>query len=107
MLWDPQVIVTNDPNFYASVVERIPLWQQRCRRCAGKRVYLAPHLPFGWFDYPPGAQSPDRPGWLAGSCYPDSSARPAAEVATSTALFYHREPTPRSSTRCSRPVAPR
>jgi len=68
VLWDPEIIVTNDPNFYRDVWN-LPVWNSvtAVRR---KRVYLSPHLPFGWFDYPPGANRLIGLEWLAEILYP-------------------------------------
>lgn len=52
ILWNPQVILTTDPNFW-----RRAQTDRRWRAIAAveaKRVHLSPHLPFGWFDFPPG-----------------------------------------------------
>jgi iron complex transport system substrate-binding protein len=53
ILWNPQVIVTTDPNFWRSVWSD-PRWRA-VDAVTRKQVFLSPHLPFGWFDFPPGA----------------------------------------------------
>ena len=95
ILWDPQVIVTNDPNFYTDVWND-PVWATSLSAVRRKRVYLSPHLPFGWFDFPPGANRLIGLVWLSAILYPDLF-KPdlRREVATFYRLFYHREPTPR------------
>jgi len=94
ILWDPQVIVTNDPNFYASVFKD-PVWSTSLSAVRRKRVYLSPHLPFGWFDFPPGANRLIGLVWLSEILYPDLFKFDLKrEVATFYRLFYHREPTP-------------
>jgi iron complex transport system substrate-binding protein len=93
VLWDPQVIVTNDPNF-ARDVWSLPVWNSvsAVRR---KQVHLSPHLPFGWFDYPPGANRLIGLLWLSQILYPDLFRHDMKkEIATFYRLFYHREPTP-------------
>lgn len=91
VLWDPEVIVTNDPNFYRDVW-RLPVWNS-VTAVRKKRVYLSPHLPFGWFDYPPGANRLIGLEWLAQILYPDlfgfDLERDAAEFYR---RFYHRTP---------------
>jgi iron complex transport system substrate-binding protein len=53
ILWNPEVILTTDPNFWRSAWGD-PRW--RAVEAVGrKQVFLSPHLPFGWFDFPPGA----------------------------------------------------
>jgi iron complex transport system substrate-binding protein len=91
VLWDPEVIVTNDPNFYREVW-KLPVWSSvtAVRR---KRVYLAPHLPFGWFDFPPGANRVIGLEWLAEILYPDLFRFDLRrEVAEFYRRFYHQAP---------------
>ena len=92
VLWDPQVIVTNDPNFHADVGKH-PVWAS-ISAVRKKRVYLSPHVPFGWFDFPPGANRLIGLVWLSEILYPELF-RPdlKREIATFYRLFYHREPT--------------
>ncbi len=49
--WNPEVIVTIDPGFAATVRDN-PLWKG-VRAVREGRVYLAPKSPFNWFDFPP------------------------------------------------------
>jgi iron complex transport system substrate-binding protein len=92
VLWDPAIIVTNDPNFYRDVY-KLPVWNS-VSAVRKKRVYLSPHLPFGWFDYPPGANRLIGLMWLAEILYPDLFRFDLKEeVATFYKLFYHQEPT--------------
>ena len=91
LAWDPEVIVTTDPNFYA-VVRNHPAWAG-VRAVKAKRVYLSPHLPFGWFDFPPGPNRLIGLQWLAKILYPDlfkEDLRP--KILEFYRLFYHREP---------------
>jgi len=91
VLWDPQVIVANDPNFYREVW-KLPVWNS-VGAVRKKRVYLSPHLPFGWFDFPPGANRLIGLVWLADILYPDTFHHDLArEVKRFYALFYHQEP---------------
>ena len=53
ILWNPQVILTTDPRFWG-MVWNDPRWRA-VDAVSRKQVYLSPHLPFGWFDFPPGA----------------------------------------------------
>ena len=91
VLWDPQIIVTNDPNFYREVWT-LPIWNS-ISAVRAKRVYLSPHLPFGWFDYPPGANRLIGLLWLAEILYPQlfhfDLKREVAEFYT---RFYHQRP---------------
>lgn len=94
VLWDPAVIVTNDPNFYREVWA-LPVWGS-ISAVRKKRVYLSPHLPFGWFDYPPGANRLIGLLWLSEILYPEQFKHDLRkEVAGFYKLFYHQEPTPK------------
>ncbi len=93
VLWDPQIIVTNDPNFYREVWT-LPVWSS-VSAVRAKRVYLSPHLPFGWFDYPPGVNRLIGLEWLAEILYPGSFHFDyRRDVSEFYRLFYHRAPTP-------------
>ena len=93
ILWNPEVILTTDPNFWRLV------WQDARWRAVEavhrKQVYLSPHLPFGWFDFPPG---PNRllGIWWAGKllepeAFADVDLREKAREFHRR--FYHRVPT--------------
>jgi len=90
--WDPEVIFTSDPNFWAGV------WKDA--RWAGvsavrtRRVHLSPHLPFGWIDFPPGANRLLGLWWAGSLMYPQHfRVDLRAKVAEFHRNFYHREPT--------------
>jgi iron complex transport system substrate-binding protein len=90
--WQPEVIVTIDPNFYANVW-RDPLWQPVAAVRSG-RVYLAPNVPFGWIDFPPSINRLIGLHWLAKVLYPElfsEDLRPAVRDFYTRA--YHRTPT--------------
>jgi iron complex transport system substrate-binding protein len=91
LLWNPEVILTTDPNYWASVWGD-PRWRG-VRAVQAKRVYLSPNLPFGWFDFPPGANRLLGIWWAGKLLYPkefDLDLR--AKVAEFHRLFYHRDP---------------
>lgn len=93
VLWNPQVIVTNDPHFYREVW-KLSVWNS-VKAVRDKRVHLSPHLPFGWFDFPPGANRAIGLWWLGKVLYPDQfkDVDLAAKVREFYKLFYHQEPT--------------
>jgi iron complex transport system substrate-binding protein len=68
LAWAPEVIVTIDPNFHASV-RGDPLWRGVPAVRDG-RVYLAPNAPFGWVDFPPGLNRMLGLRWLCALLYP-------------------------------------
>lgn len=108
VLWDPAIIVTNDPNFYRDMW-KLPVWNG-VSAVRKKRVYLSPHLPFGWFDYPPGANRLIGLMWLSDILYPELFRHDLArDVTEFYRLFYHQAPTAEQVTRMlSEPgVAPR
>ena len=93
LLWNPEVILTTDPNFWKSALSD-PRWRAT-RAVETRRVHLSPHLPFGWFDFPPGANRLLGIWWAGKLLYPqpfgDVDLR--AKTAEFHRRFYHREPT--------------
>jgi iron complex transport system substrate-binding protein len=92
ILWNPEVILTTDPSFWSSVWDDAR-WRG-VKAVAAKRVYLSPHLPFGWFDFPPGANRLLGAWWAGKLLYPQSFADVdlRARVAEFHRRFYHRVP---------------
>jgi len=66
---DPEIIVTWDRNFFASVFHD-PLWQG-IEAVREGRVHLAPTAPFGRIDRPPSLNRMMGLIWMAGLFYPD------------------------------------
>ncbi|WP_226893558.1 iron ABC transporter substrate-binding protein [Nisaea sediminum] len=83
LAWNPDVILTTDPNFYERVWSD-EVWATLGAVKAG-RVYLSPTLPFGWFDRPPSANRLIGLRWLLAVLYPD---RFAGELEPETRAFY-------------------
>jgi iron complex transport system substrate-binding protein len=93
LLWNPEVILTTDPDFW-QLARTDPRWRA-VRAVEQGKVYLSPHLPFGWFDFPPGANRLLGIWWAGKLLYPrefDVDLR--AKVTEFHRRFYHREPTP-------------
>jgi len=91
LLWDPEAVLTTDPEFWRSAWTD-PRWRA-VTAVEKKRVFLSPHLPFGWFDFPPGANRLLGIWWAGKLLYPaafDIDLR--AKVSEFHRLFYHREP---------------
>ncbi len=99
--WDPEVIFTNDPNFYRDVWSDAR-WSA-IAAVRAKRVHLSPHLPFGWFDFPPGANRIIGLYWAGKILYPAQfPRRPAREDGgVLPPLLPPGAERQRSSTRCS------
>jgi iron complex transport system substrate-binding protein len=66
--WNPDVILVLNPAFYRSVATD-PLWAS-VKAVREKRIYLAPSLPYGWFDAPPGVNRLMGVRWLTSILYP-------------------------------------
>ena len=93
LAWDPEVIVTQDREFARGVLAD-PLWRP-VAAVRARRVHLAPSLPFGWLDGPPGVNRLVGVRWLIERLHPG---RAGGEAALQTAardfyrLFYGMEP---------------
>jgi iron complex transport system substrate-binding protein len=85
LVWNPDVIVTIDREFAASVA-RDPAWGSVAAVRNG-RVHLAPALPFGWVDLPPSVNRLIGLWWLAKILYPDLFPE---DLRTLTRDFYQR-----------------
>lgn len=70
LAWNPEVIVTTDPTFFASV-RRDPLWAP-IEAVRTRRIHLAPADPFGWIDFPPSINRLIGLRWLVRVLYPDA-----------------------------------
>lgn len=67
--WNPDIIITNDPEFYSKVYSDNN-WAQ-LNAVKNKEVYLSPQSPFKWFDRPVGANMIIGVPWTAKVIYPD------------------------------------
>ena len=68
--WNPDFVITIDPNFYA-MARNHPLWRDLPAVRAG-RFHLAPNVPFGWIDFPPSINRLIGLRWLARILYPEA-----------------------------------
>jgi iron complex transport system substrate-binding protein len=88
LLWNPEVIITIDRDFAASVTSD-PSWRSIAAVRAG-RVHLSPKLPFGWVDFPPSVNRIVGLWWLAKMLYPDRFHEDLAPITRDFyARFYH------------------
>jgi iron complex transport system substrate-binding protein len=91
LLWNPDVIVTIDQSF-AATVRGDPGWAPIAAVSAG-RVHLSPKLPFGWVDFPPSVNRLIGLWWLAKILYPDIFPEDLrAKTREFYAMFYHVSP---------------
>lgn len=67
--WDPDVIITNDIDFYNDVYTN-PNWAS-LKAVQNKDVYVSPVSPFKWFDNPVGVNMIMGLPWAAKVIYPD------------------------------------
>ncbi|MES2195208.1 MAG: iron ABC transporter substrate-binding protein [Pseudomonadota bacterium] len=85
LLWNPDVIVTIDQEFAASV-RSDPSWAA-VKAVRDNRVHLSPKMPFGWVDFPPSANRLIGLWWLAKILYPE---RFPEDLRALTQNFYSR-----------------
>jgi iron complex transport system substrate-binding protein len=85
LLWNPDVIVTIDQEF-AATVRNDPSWVA-VKAVRDNRVHLSPKMPFGWVDFPPSVNRLIGLWWLAKILYPE---RFPEDLRTLMADFYTR-----------------
>jgi iron complex transport system substrate-binding protein len=92
LVWNPDVIVTIDQEFAATVRDD-PAWSSLKAVRAG-RVHLSPKLPFGWVDFPPSVNRLIGLWWLAKILYPEKFPEDIkALTGDFYEKFYHVRPT--------------
>ena len=92
LLWNPQVIVTIDL-FFAATVRDDPGWAA-VDAVKNGRVHLSPKMPFGWVDFPPSVNRLIGLWWLAKILYPERFPEDMEKLTREFyTLFYHRTPT--------------
>src|SRR5262249_10074182 len=91
LLWNPDVIVTIDQDFAASLLGDRALTSLKAVR--HRRVHLSPKMPFGWVDFPPSVNRLIGLWWLAKILYPDKFPEDIrAQTRDFYTIFYHRTP---------------
>jgi iron complex transport system substrate-binding protein len=83
LVWNPDVIVVQEPAFYQRVFSD-PRWKN-IRAVQDRRVYLIPRSPFNWFDRPPSYMRLLGIKWLANTLYPE---RVPLDMVKETREFY-------------------
>ncbi|WP_051408837.1 ABC transporter substrate-binding protein [Syntrophorhabdus aromaticivorans] len=83
MLYDPDVIVTQEKSFHESVFKD-QRWRG-IRAVRTRQVHLIPKVPFNWFDRPPSFMRFLGLKWLANILYPDAY---RINIAKETREFY-------------------
>ena len=88
LLWDPDVIITIEKDFY-NLARSDANWKPITAVRSG-RVYLAPELPFGWIDFPPSVNRLIGLWWLAKALYPREFTEDLKPIVREFyAQFYH------------------
>jgi iron complex transport system substrate-binding protein len=91
LAWNPQVIVTIDQDF-AATVQNDPRWAS-IEAVRNGRVHLSPKLPFGWVDFPPSVNRLIGLWWLGKVLYPEVFPEDLREKTREFyARFYHVTP---------------
>ena len=86
--WNPEVILTLEKHFFESLASD-PLWRH-VQAVQNGRVYLAPRLPFGWFDRPPSVNRLIGVKWLTSVLYDeDANHNILRDTREFYRLFYH------------------
>lgn len=92
LAWAPEVIVTQSPEFHA--LAREDAFWRRLPAVREGRLFLAPSLPFGWLDGPPGVNRLIGVRWLFSRLHRDTTATDWIEFAREFhTLFYGYSPT--------------
>jgi iron complex transport system substrate-binding protein len=84
LAWNPEVVITLNDKFYRAIWTD-PVWES-VAAVREKRVYLAPSLPFGWFDLPASVNRLIGEHWLAAVLHPVSGT--AQTLRDTTREFY-------------------
>jgi iron complex transport system substrate-binding protein len=92
LLWNPEVIVTIDQDF-AATVRNDPAWAA-VDAVKNGRVHLSPKMPFGWVDFPPSVNRLIGLWWLGKIFYPALFKEDLKEITRDFySKFYHVTPT--------------
>jgi iron complex transport system substrate-binding protein len=92
LAWSPDVIITIEPAFAASV-RNDPVWAP-VKAVQTGRVYLSPTMPFGWVDFPPSVNRLIGLWWLGKVLYPDRFPEDLRPITREFfQRFYHMTPT--------------
>src|SRR5690606_20479105 len=88
LAWDPEVILTQDAEF-ARRIPNDPLWRG-ISAVRNHRIHLAPNLPFGWIDGPPGINRLIGVRWLLSILHPGRHPELSTENTAAAAIAFHR-----------------
>jgi iron complex transport system substrate-binding protein len=92
LAWNPDVIITIEPAFAASV-RSDPVWGP-VKAVQTGRIYLSPSMPFGWVDFPPSVNRLIGLWWLGKVLYPSRFPEDLRPITGEFfQRFYHMTPT--------------
>jgi iron complex transport system substrate-binding protein len=92
LVWNPDIIVTIDQEFAASV-RNDPSWAS-VKAVRDNRIHLSPKMPFGWVDSPPSVNRLIGLWWLAKILYPERFTEDLRALTQDFyTRFYHVTPT--------------
>jgi iron complex transport system substrate-binding protein len=92
LAWNPDVIITIEPAFAASV-RSDPVWGP-VKAVQTGRIYLSPSMPFGWVDFPPSVNRLIGLWWLGKVLYPNRFPEDLRPITREFfQRFYHMTPT--------------
>jgi iron complex transport system substrate-binding protein len=92
LVWNPEIIITIDQEFAASV-RNDPSWAS-VKAVRDNRVHLSPKMPFGWVDFPPSVNRLIGLWWLAKILYPERFPEDLRALTQDFySRFYHVTPT--------------
>ena len=93
LVWNPDIIVTIDQEF-AATVRSDPAWVS-VKAVRDNRVHLSPKMPFGWVDFPPSVNRLIGLWWLTKILYPERFPEDLRALTQDFyTRFYHVTPTP-------------
>src|SRR5262245_54407131 len=93
LVWNPDVIVTIDQEF-AATVRNDPAWAA-VKAVRDNRIHLSPKMPFGWVDFPPSVNRLIGLWWLGKILYPERCSEDLKALTNDFyTRFYHVTPSP-------------
>lgn len=85
--WDPEIIITQDENFY-KIVNESAIWKN-VNAVKNSRIYFVPYQPFGWLDVPPSLNRLLGLRWLEAQIDPSAIEGLRQDIKEFFQLFYH------------------
>ena len=91
LMWNPEIVITAEAAF-AAIAATDDVWKS-IKAVRGRRLYVAPEVPFPWIDSPPSVNRLIGLKWLGRVLYPEAFPEDLrAETRSFYSLFYNRAP---------------